>query len=152
MVLLEQVGARVDVRGVPDDDLRVAHRRLGRHGAKRGRAGPEPDDAQPARGMGAAGDRHGGEAVRLLGHDELGARPGGQESGGLGDARRADGVGDDRARRRHRYGAQRLRAESPQRQPERLQSRLGRLPIERGDLGDRLAREPGAIDCGVEEL
>ncbi len=149
----EQVGARVDVRRVPDDDLRVAHRRLGRRGAQRGRAGPEPDDAQPARGTGTAGDRHRGDGVRLLGHHELGARPGGQERGGLGDARRADGVGDDRARGRHRYGAQRLRRRIPgaaARGPaDPARSSSDRASRPRRSTG---AREPGGVEGVVEEV
>ena len=149
---LQQVGASLDVGGVPDHDLRVADRRLGRRSAQRGRAGPEPDDAQPAGGTGTPGDRHRGDRVRLLGHDELGVRPGREERGGLGDAGRSDGVGDNCARGRNCDHAERLSCEPTKRQPERLEPRLARLPIECRDLGDRRARQPGAIERGGEEV
>ena len=149
---LQQIGARLDVRGVSDDDLGVTHRRLRGRRAQRGGAGAEPDDAQAPGWAGAAGNGHRGNRVRLLVHDELGTGPGGQQGGGLGDAGRADGVGDNCARGRHGDLAERIGREPAQRQPERAETRLARLPIECRDLGHGRACEPGAVECGVEEV
>ncbi len=80
-------------------------------------------------------------------------RAGGQQRGGLGDAGSADGVGDDGARGRHGDHARSASAVNPRSgSAERLETRLARLPIECRDLGDGRAREPGAVERGVEEI
>ena len=96
----EEGGDGVDVGAVADHRVGPADGGGGGGGAVGAAAGSESDDVHRARAGVSPTDGHGrgGGGALAFGDDEAGAGAGGEEGGGLGHARRADGGDDGRAR------------------------------------------------------
>ena len=149
----DQVGDQVEIEAVADDVVGLAQRlrRLG--GAPAGAARADADDGEPAarpadRG-GIDGARQRGRRrrwrarERCLGDDQRRLRPGGGQRRALGDAMAADLAEDDLGRigQPRRLALQLGRGEeaggTPSACADRMDRRLVRLQVERGDAGDR---------------